>query len=152
MPKHDEQFVQKERTIRVINQLSELKPLSKQLNDFCRDSLMDERILYHLHLVCDELVTNIISYGYPDELEHYIDIQFSLYPDKVSVCIEDDGIAFNPLEHISPDITLNTDGRSVGGLGIHFVRQVMDEVYYKRERNHNILTLYTYFNRTEDEK
>jgi sigma-B regulation protein RsbU (phosphoserine phosphatase) len=39
------------------------------------------------------------------------------------------------------DITLPAEKRKLGGLGIHLVRQIMDEIHYRREEGRNVLTL-----------
>ena len=39
------------------------------------------------------------------------------------------------------DTSLSAEQRPIGGLGIHLVRQIMDEVSYARVEDRNILTL-----------
>ena len=53
----------------------------------------------------------------------------------------DSGIPFDPTQKAEVDITLSAEERAIGGLGIHLVRQLMDEVIYNREDDKNVLTL-----------
>ena len=55
--------------------------------------------------------------------------------------ISDSGIPFDPTKQKPADTTLSAEERAIGGLGIHLVRQLMDEVTYSREENKNVLTL-----------
>jgi len=96
-------------------------------------------------MVFDELLNNTISYGYQDDGEHTIDVQVDVYPRYLSVVIKDDGIPFNPFSLDDPDITLSIEEREIGGLGVHLVRNVMDDVSYERKVNQNVLTLLKYF-------
>ena len=53
----------------------------------------------------------------------------------------DSGIPFDPTQRPEADITLPAEDRAIGGLGIHLVRQIMDDIHYERKDNRNILTL-----------
>ena len=55
--------------------------------------------------------------------------------------VTDSGIAFDPTQKEEVDTTLSAEERPIGGLGIHLVRQIMDEVHYERIDDKNILTL-----------
>ena len=94
-----------------------------------------------MDLVCDELVTNIIKYGYSDCSEHEIVVQISIPPDAVVIELEDDGRPFNPLTRPAPDLSAPVEDRSIGGLGIHLLREMMDagEYRYVNGTNHLVL-------------
>ena len=56
--------------------------------------------------------------------------------------IADDGRPFDPLtEAPEPDLESAIEDRPIGGLGVHLVRTMMDEVRYRREEGKNRLTL-----------
>ena len=55
--------------------------------------------------------------------------------------VTDGGIPFDPTSQAEADITSSVENRKIGGLGIHLVRQLMDEIHYSREEGKNILTL-----------
>lgn len=96
---------------------------------------------YALELAIDELVTNAISYGYPDGGAGKVTVEVSIESDRVVLVMRDDGIAFDPLQQ-SPEPTLEGDveDRPIGGLGLHLVEAMMDEVAYERLNGENRLT------------
>ncbi len=55
--------------------------------------------------------------------------------------VEDDAVAFNPLEREAPDLNAPLEDRPIGGLGVHLVRKLMDDVRYERAGARNILTM-----------
>ena len=55
--------------------------------------------------------------------------------------ISDDGRAFDPLQVPPPDLDADLELRPIGGLGVHFMKTLMDEVAYRREGGRNILTM-----------
>ena len=97
--------------------------------------------LYTIHLVCEELVVNVVSYAYADETEGYLKIQIEKEDGTITIRFIDGGVAFNPLEREMPDVSLPLEERQIGGLGIFLTIQMMDEVLYERVDNENILTL-----------
>jgi serine/threonine-protein kinase RsbW len=125
------------------NDLQELNRLNVFLTGLTEQMAIDEKMLFQLNLICDELITNTILYGYApgEEGQHHIELQVSLFPDHLEVWVTDGGIPFNPLDKEEPDLALGVEERPVGGLGIHFVRQVMDELMYERIDDKNVLRL-----------
>jgi anti-sigma regulatory factor (Ser/Thr protein kinase) len=97
--------------------------------------------VFRLTLVLEEIITNVISYGYDDGLEHQISVRLSLKDPNMKVEVEDDGRSFNPLEAPPPDMGKPLTEMQVGGLGIHLVREMMDELEYRRENHKNLLLL-----------
>jgi len=115
------------------NDLSELKVLNQHLNNWAEDTNLTPNSILRINICLDELFTNIVSYGFEDDLEHKI--KFTLNADKVllTINIEDDGIPFNPLEKIDPDFPDNVESAIIGGLGIHIIKKLMDNVHYERK-------------------
>ncbi|WP_179232858.1 ATP-binding protein [Paenibacillus rigui] len=125
------------------NNLQELNRLNAFLTGLTDQMAIDEKMLFQLNLICDELITNTILYGYAPGEEgcHVIELQVSVYPDRLEIGVTDGGVPFNPLDKEAPELDLPLDERPVGGLGIHFVRQVMDELRYERIDDKNVLRL-----------
>lgn len=94
-----------------------------------------------MRLVLDELLTNVISYGYSDRDEHLIEVDLTLEDGVLRVRIEDDGAPFNPLHAPAPDTHCPTEDRHIGGLGIHLVTSLMDHVAYERAAEKNRLIM-----------
>ena len=127
--------------IRLRNDLSELERVSQHLKDFAAHQGLDPRVLHDLDLALEEVLANIISYGYGDDRGHHIVVSLEVRSGEVRVEVEDDGRPFNPLEAPEVDTTTPPDERPLGGLGIHLVRQLMDGLEYRRQGDRNRLTL-----------
>jgi len=123
------------------NQLSELETIATTLETVGENWDLPMSITLNLNLVLEELITNIIFYGYTDKNEHFIEINIDFDESRIFLKVEDDGIAFNPLLKEEADISLPVEERAIGGLGIHFVRKIMDTISYERKNEKNILTM-----------
>ena len=94
-----------------------------------------------LRLACEEIVMNITTYAYPDDVEGFLDVDVEKTDDRIVICFKDGGVPFNPLEHKKPDTKLSWKLRHIGGLGIFLVMKKMDDVRYAYEDNKNVLTI-----------
>lgn len=127
--------------VELTNDLSEIVRLAEIVEAFIERNRLPESFKFNLNLCLDELVTNIISYGYPDENAHVIWVRLSVTDELLRLEVEDDGKEFNPLDKADPDINAELDDRPIGGLGIYFIRTLMDEVEYHRRDAHNHLIM-----------
>ena len=128
-------------TFELINDLSELNRLNQKFEDLLTSQIIDKKTLFYLNLIGDELITNLISYGYEDDREHSILIHLVITPTYWTLKIQDDGQPFNPLKHDNPELHVPVEERAIGGLGIYFVKQIMDEISYERNESHNIINM-----------
>lgn len=94
-----------------------------------------------LRIALDEVVTNILKYAYADDGAHEFTIRCELRDGSLETTIEDDGVAFDPLRVPAPDLNAPIETRKVGGLGVHFVKNLMSAVRYERSQGRNRLTL-----------
>ena len=99
------------------------------------------KVSFDVHLALEEIVTNVISYGFQDQEEHHIRLGLYLEGGELRAEVEDDGKAFNPLEVTSPDAERPLTERPAGGLGIHLVRDLIDEITYQRQQGRNVLVM-----------
>lgn len=127
--------------IELVNQLTELDTLDQKMDQFCKQTGLDTKVTFQLKLILEELITNIISYGYEDEKEHEIVLHVHRKEKEISITIIDDGKPFNPVDSEPPDTSLSVDERAIGGLGIHFVKSYIDLIQYQRINNENRLTM-----------
>lgn len=123
------------------NQLSEVVKLEKILDEFGRNQHIPVGILSAMNLALEEILANIISYGYQDTQEHKISLRLILEENALIAEVEDDGIPFNPLNVQGPDITLPIEDRPIGGLGIHLTKKMMDGIDYEQRDGKNLLRL-----------
>ena len=120
---------------------SELDTLCQKVEKFGKSLRLSKKCIMEINLALDELFTNIISYGFRDHLEHLVKIQLMRENGTLTLCVEDDGIPFNPLETKEVELPYNIEGYKIGGLGIHLVKNFMDQVCYERCEGKNKLTL-----------
>ncbi|MFC1715600.1 ATP-binding protein [Candidatus Poribacteria bacterium] len=130
---------------------AELENLELML-EFIRNGLkeldLSSREINQIQIAAEEPLVNIISYAYPDGNGN-IEITYSIEDStedskKLVIQIVDWGVEFDPLTLPDPDIDAPIEEREIGGLGVYMMRNIMDEVLYKREEDRNILTLVKY--------
>ncbi len=120
--------------------LENLEAMMEFIRKTAIDQGFDTKQLNHIELASEEVLVNIINYAYPDRTG---DIEITLTPQEnkgLEIQVVDWGLAFDPLSVPEPDICVPPQERKIGGLGVYLLRKIMDEVYYKREDNRNILT------------
>jgi len=127
--------------IRLKNNLSELERLAGFLEALGEAHHVPIKTIMDVNLALDEIFTNIVSYGYQDNNKHCIHIHIWADRTELQIKIEDDGIPFNPLEISEPDLNVPLQERETGGLGIHLVKNLVQDLEYERSNNKNILRL-----------
>ncbi|HPE87428.1 MAG TPA: ATP-binding protein [Bacteroidales bacterium] len=131
-----------DRTLKLKNDISQLEYLAQFLESLGDQWGLSLKVVMNLNLVLEELVTNIIFYGFSDTGEHTIQLDFSVDDTTLRVSIADDGLPFDPTAKEQPkSLDQPLEERSIGGLGIHLVNTLMDSVRYERKNNHNIVYL-----------
>lgn len=128
-------------SLQLHNRLLELDRIGDAVEAFGEAHGLSAKLRYQIRLVLDELLTNIISYGYADEGDHSITVRMGQYGARLRFELEDDARPFDPLTARAPDTTTEADRRPIGGLGIHLVRTIMDRVAYERVGDTNRLIL-----------
>jgi len=123
------------------NTVTALPPLTTAVNRFLDQHTVPREAIFRINLAIEEIVTNIIKYGYDDTAFHAIEVSLALLPDTIRLRMEDDGHAFNPLLAPEPDIHVALDQRKVGGLGLLLVREIAGHIAYRRENGANILEM-----------
>lgn len=125
----------------LLNRATEIARVQDALEQFAGHHAIPARTLHEVQLALEEHLTNIVRYGHTDGGEHSIKVACGLADSDLRIQIEDDGCAFNPLEHPAPDLSKPIADRPIGGLGIHMIRKSLDSVEYRREGGKNILTM-----------
>ncbi len=127
--------------LRLENKLENLEQIAAFIESFGDDAGLDNKTVFEINLIMDELFTNITNYAYSDDNTHYIDIFIDKDDNNITLRIIDDGLEFNPLKKEKVNTETNLDDRNIGGLGIHIVRQKTDSIFYERKDDKNILTM-----------
>lgn len=140
--KQSESLMETDRLI-LVNQVTELNRLVVKLEEIAERWNIGTKSLMEINLALEELFTNVVFYAYNDQELHHIKVDFILQkPGCIQLRFEDDGKPFNLMERLSNDtIELEVQDRPVGGLGIHLVRQLMNNVEYNREGKNNVVIL-----------
>ncbi len=126
---------------RLKNELDEIPALTDAVESFAAANGIAQDTVFKVNLSLDELLTNTITYGFGKGEAHEITVKLAVEDKTLVIEIREDAIPFNPLDKPEPDISQNIDDRPIGGLGIHIVRKMMDEVAYHRETAYNILKM-----------
>jgi len=117
--------------------LEDLPLITEQLSQFFNEH---QNLINPINLLIEELYSNSIYYGKAEKLK--VTISLELDSELLSITYKDNGIPYDPLvESENPDIELGVEERQIGGLGIHFVKNLTDSQHYKRDENCNILSL-----------
>ena len=128
--------------------ISELKTLCQHLNHFGQIYGLSDSLISEINICLDELFTNIVLYGFEDDLEHIIRFRINFNDNALILNIEDNGIPFNPLIKKDSDLPADINKANIGGLGIHIVKKLMDDIWYERKRGKNRLTLKRFIHAT----
>lgn len=130
------------RSFSILNDVTELHEMQAKLEALLEEWELPPKAAMHLNLVLEEVVSNIIFYAYEDDRDHEISFELHKEKDEIKIRIMDDGKAFDPLsgEEFS-ERDKPAEERKIGGLGIHFVKELMDEISYRRKNEKNYLYL-----------
>jgi hemerythrin-like metal-binding protein len=123
------------------NRLDEIDRALQSFTEFCKPTQLDNDIQNSVSIVLDDLLNNVISYGFEDSNEHEIEVYYRADHQRLVIEIVDDGVAFDPFLKGEPDIESDIDERGIGGLGIHMIKSIMDDYFYKRINGRNHVTL-----------
>jgi len=110
------------------------------LHSTCKEWNINEELTNKLDMCAEEIFANVSFYAYPPKTGD-IESILTLKEDCIIFEFKDEGLEYNPLEKPDPDIDLPPEERPIGGLGIYMVKQMADSIFYKREKNQNILTM-----------
>lgn len=126
---------------RIANRREDMELIVAMVEEFGVAHGLAKAELHDLNVAIDEVVSNIIAYAYEQGEHGEIVVRLTHHPDEVLADIEDAGRAFDPTRFPPPDLRGTLKERRVGGVGIHFVRELMDEVIYSRDGSKNRLRL-----------
>lgn len=120
-----------------------LERITSALEELGEQEDWPPKLMFRVNLVLEELGLNVMTHGQRAGARE-LEVIVTSEPDTVTMEIVDDGPPFDPLRDAPlPDPEAPLDERPVGGLGIHLVREMMDEVRYRYEDGKNRLTLVT---------
>jgi anti-sigma regulatory factor (Ser/Thr protein kinase) len=119
----------------------ELERLTAGIAGFCAANALDSDVEFDLNLVLEELFSNSLRHGGCEGMPDAAHVRLSLTADGVALEYSDRGAAFNPLDAPEPDLARPLTERSAGGLGVHLVRRVVQDLRYRRRGESNQITM-----------
>ena len=128
-------------TLTLSNDVQEVPLLSTFIDEVCESHGVEMMTTMQMNLALEEAVVNVMTYGYPEGTKGYVEISAQSDSSGLTFVIRDSGKPFDPTTKGDVDTTLSAEERSIGGLGIHLVKQLMDSIQYEYKDGHNILTL-----------
>lgn len=120
----------KQTHLKINGELSNLGAVADFIADSARASGLDERDTYQVQMATDEAVTNVIEHAYKGQPVGRIDIYCERRGDEFVVEIHDFGKGFDPSKVRTPRVKGALSRRAIGGLGIFFMKKLMDSVEF----------------------
>ena len=124
--------------VRVENRQDRWPVLKNALHNYGLCAGIDKRALKKLEVALEEAVVNIVSYSQATS----ITLTICHSPFTITLC--DDGTPFDPTAQAQVDTAQAVADRQIGGLGISLIRQIADEIHYRRVNGENELTIIKY--------
>jgi serine/threonine-protein kinase RsbW len=128
-------------TIKLPAKLDNLYKFLDVVSRCAKEQGFAQKRINDIELAIEEALVNIFNYAYQDNIGD-IEVICSLDNDLFIVDIIDSGIPFDLLLHKDPDLISDISKREIGGLGVFFIKTLMDDVKYRRENDKNILSFF----------
>ena len=133
--------VRLQRSLTLPNDINTIPQLNEFIDTVCEELEIDMALAMSLNLAMEEAVVNVMDYAYPAGTEGEVNIEAIADETQLHFIISDSGKPFDPTAKEEVDTTLSAEERPIGGLGIHLIRQLMDDISYERRDDKNILRL-----------
>ena len=124
---------------KIKNNREELKMLNRSIRTFLSTIKIPPKTIYKVDLILEEMITNIIKYGYNDNKDHEIEIKMNITKEYIRIRIIDDGKEFDSEISPAPNIETPLEEMRLGGLGLHLVKNIIHNMKYKRHKKKNVL-------------
>lgn len=113
--------------------------IAKELDNFTGDR---EAFAYQLNLVLTEATVNAIKHACEDDQKNCVRITIHIMEKELVIKVHDHGLGFDLGAVPVPDL----DHPKEGGMGLYFIRSIMDSVTYTKKKNCNILEMIKHLN------
>ena len=124
--------------VTVTNDPNDAALLSQEIEEYALKHNVEKRDATIIALGAEEMVTNIIEYGYKFKNHHYyIDVTLKVVDEKLILTIKDDGVVFDPTQYQEDEQEFSTSG-------ILLVRKLVDKISYARVLSTNNTSIEIY--------
>ena len=114
----------------VSGQFKNLKKILGFVQKFAQKAGFSDAEIYKIQLAVDEAFTNIIEHAYLSENAGDIECSCESNDEEFIIQLLDYGKSFDPTTIETPNLNSNLNDRKTGWLGLYFIYQLMDEVYF----------------------
>ena len=114
----------------VDGRLENLPTIAEFIVKAAQASELNDKATFEIQMAVDEACANVIEHGYGEETEGEIALCCECAEGDFVVTIRDNARPFDPEAVPLPDITCSLEKRKRGGLGLYFMRKLMDEVRF----------------------
>ena len=117
--------------VSIPGRLTEVDAVARRVEEFGDAHGLPGPKVYVINLALDELITNVVSYGFGGVPEPEIRITLRMEGDALVLIMEDNGQPFDPTQEVPTDVTSPLAERPIGGLGLHLVKSFADRLSYE---------------------
>ncbi|MDD1633190.1 MAG: ATP-binding protein [Methylococcaceae bacterium] len=114
----------------------------EKLADAVNKALPDHDLAFSANLCLEELITNTIVHGLKGAADRFIHVRMSISDEWLEILLKDDAPRFDPfMQAPRPNLDLDINERPIGGLGVHLVKRLMDDVHAYSDGTGNLIVL-----------
>ena len=128
--------------VTLTNSFFELAALLEKIDDVCSVRGLDAEVRYCVRVIVEEMITNLIKYGYADNERHLIGFFLEIGSDHLLLKIEDDGVSFDPFVSLQHAGGRSGKDKAHGGHGLLMVKSMIDDSRYEQVNGKNLLTIW----------
>ena len=96
---------------------------------------------FEIQLAVEEWYVNIVKHGFGDKNEGKVLMRLGFSDDTLEIEVSDNGLEFDPHSLAPPEKPESVEEAKIGGLGVFFIRKLMDETAYRREAGRNVFVM-----------
>jgi len=108
---------------------------------FCREAGVSRVVANAADVALEEHLTNVLGHGYDPGAPHEVIVELKIEEGWMHLEVRDDGKDFNPLALPEVDTSVPLEEKPIGGLGVHLIRHLMDEVSHTRRDGKNVFRM-----------
>lgn len=116
--------------LKVSSSSGNLETIREFINDIARLAGFDVESASQIELAVDEACTNVIKHAHKFNSNKSLELSVQFDSDKIEIVISDNGKGFDITQVSKPDLEKYIHEAKKGGLGIHLMRNLMDEVRF----------------------
>ena len=117
-------------SVRIPSRLDLLCVLDHVAQALCERMELDPEESSKVTMSVIEAGTNAIQHGHQRDASKFVDIEFSVFPDRIEIMVHDLGTGFD-VQLVNADITTPEHLFDLRGRGIYIMRKCMDSVVYE---------------------